>query len=68
MSEETKKQAYLEESLYQLSACAGNFGVDLARLGGFKNLVIRCLQRAFRNGCEEGYRRALSNNQHPKGQ
>ncbi len=64
----TEEQACIEASLHHLSIWAAIFKLDKAGLVGLENLIIRCLQLAYRKGREEGYRRALGNMPQPKGQ
>lgn len=58
MPSKTKKQSFISQALYQLSACAANHGVDLAELDKFEQLAIQYLKQSFKNGVGAGYQKA----------
>ncbi len=58
MSNETKKQSFIAEAVYQLSACAVNCEGDPGDLAEFEKLAIQYLKESFKNGLKAGYRKA----------
>ena len=67
MSNETKKQSFIAEAVYQLSACAINCEGDPGDLAEFEKLATRYLKQSFVNGLKAGAtkaKRAATEGQH----